>query len=312
MQEHLALLKQYFGDYEQHGHDYYFYCPNMCHKYKKKLSVDLEKGKYHCWICGYGGSNLYWLFLKFFPENAAFWKRVFNEQVEKENYFNRPKLNDKDKQLLEEKNIQWALSKYSVLACDVWKNLPSEILQYFKRKKITRDSAFLWNIRIDPQERNCVLVPSFDLKFKVDYYSIRNFSERSGFKFSRPSCTFDWFNSFWWNNSKEIVLVENVFDAMRFPISGVMPVLGRRVNKLGRFASFCRERKIKIKIFFDTDALKDAIDAYYFFVSESVQVYIVKNVFGKDLDDLDGVELLTCLDSCYDHDDILPLSISLI
>ena len=34
-----------------------FYCP-FCHHHKKKLQINLENQKWHCWVCNHGGHKI--------------------------------------------------------------------------------------------------------------------------------------------------------------------------------------------------------------------------------------------------------------
>ena len=55
------------------GDDIAFKCPK-CGKpgsSKKKLAVNLEKGMYHCWVCGLSGKSVYSLFKKFAPGHLS-------------------------------------------------------------------------------------------------------------------------------------------------------------------------------------------------------------------------------------------------
>ena len=45
-----GLLKEIFGEYKKSGNEYIFFCPN-CNHHKKKLSINIDKNCFKCWIC---------------------------------------------------------------------------------------------------------------------------------------------------------------------------------------------------------------------------------------------------------------------
>ena len=66
------------------GTDAVYHCP-VCHHYKRKLEINLNTGKYHCWVCGLSGTSLKTLFKKLnlpyhllseIYKNSQFLKRV--------------------------------------------------------------------------------------------------------------------------------------------------------------------------------------------------------------------------------------------
>lgn len=50
----LGIVKEILGEPQRSGNEYLFYCL-FCKHRKKKLSLNLDKGKYKCWICDAAG-----------------------------------------------------------------------------------------------------------------------------------------------------------------------------------------------------------------------------------------------------------------
>ena len=55
--EKLAVLTDFLGDSYCSGSEYLFYCPK-CGHHKKKMSVNITKDKFKCWVCDYYGSSV--------------------------------------------------------------------------------------------------------------------------------------------------------------------------------------------------------------------------------------------------------------
>ena len=54
----LTILENVFGkSYQLKNGENAFYCP-FCHHHKKKMQVNLETQKWHCWVCNEGGHKI--------------------------------------------------------------------------------------------------------------------------------------------------------------------------------------------------------------------------------------------------------------
>ena len=62
----LQILAEIFGEYYRSNDEYLFSCP-FCKHYKRKLSINISKNIYKCWVCDSRGRDLYYL-IKIFGE----------------------------------------------------------------------------------------------------------------------------------------------------------------------------------------------------------------------------------------------------
>ena len=54
----LTILEKVLGkSYQLKNGENAFYCP-FCHHHKKKMQVNLETQKWHCWVCNKGGYKI--------------------------------------------------------------------------------------------------------------------------------------------------------------------------------------------------------------------------------------------------------------
>ena len=51
------ILNEVLGYFKESGQELLFKCPS-CNHHKRKLSVNLDKNAFKCWICDYRGRNL--------------------------------------------------------------------------------------------------------------------------------------------------------------------------------------------------------------------------------------------------------------
>ena len=67
MREKLQILKDVLGQYRISNQEHLFFCP-YCEHHKRKLSVNLEKNVFKCWVCDWSGRDLYRIIGLFFVE----------------------------------------------------------------------------------------------------------------------------------------------------------------------------------------------------------------------------------------------------
>ena len=62
--EKLKLIKEILGRGYISGEEHLFFCP-YCKHHKKKLSVNVDKDFFKCWVCDTRGKNIYRLVRQF-------------------------------------------------------------------------------------------------------------------------------------------------------------------------------------------------------------------------------------------------------
>ena len=56
--EKLSIVKQSLGSYYESNDEMLFFC-TKCNHHKRKLSVNINKNVFKCWICDFKGNDLY-------------------------------------------------------------------------------------------------------------------------------------------------------------------------------------------------------------------------------------------------------------
>ena len=80
----LKILKKALGHCWTNGSEHLFHCPK-CNHHKKKLSVNVEKGVFKCWICDFSGKKITSLLRNTRPDLLHEWS-VFEEHVDLSKY----------------------------------------------------------------------------------------------------------------------------------------------------------------------------------------------------------------------------------
>mgnify|MGYP001164041943 CR=1 FL=1 len=213
----VSALKAAFGTLElsRDGDDVSVKCPK-CAKpgsTKKKLVINLEKGMYHCWVCGMKGRNVLRVVRMVSPSAADLpifkkWGKV-----------SKSRLDDDDQVVAEEK---LKIPKGFRLLGDNFSARDPDIraaIKYCRSRGLTERE--IWRYRLGTcttsQFRRRVIVPSFDDEGNLNYYSARSIDPENKFKYlnakvSKKDIIFNELNIDW---KSELSLVEGPFDLMK-------------------------------------------------------------------------------------------------
>ena len=210
----VSALKAAFGGLElsRDGEDVSVKCPK-CAKpgtHKKKLVINIEKGMYHCWVCGLKGRNIAYVVRLVSPEIANY--PIFSK------WGSKKKSKDDDVPVVE---VLKAPGDYRLLGANLNARDPDvkSAIAYCRRRGLT--DREIWKYRlgtcITSTFRRRVIVPSFDASGSLNYYSARSIDPGNNFKYinakvSKKDIIFNELNIDW---KKELVLVEGPFDLMK-------------------------------------------------------------------------------------------------
>jgi hypothetical protein len=78
----LEILEEIFGSYTKSGREHLFSC-KFCNHHKKKLSINIEKNCYKCWVCNKSGKSITRLVIAF---GNTFQKQKW-QLIEPDSYF---------------------------------------------------------------------------------------------------------------------------------------------------------------------------------------------------------------------------------
>ena len=211
--EKIKYLNSIFGDeiLSRSGKNISVVCP-ACKKSesslkKKKLSICLETGIYHCWVCETKGKNIVYLAKEFCSFKSAIdnLRKVFGDIKTK-----KTDIEDHDSVFLPEDFRLLCLNNgKSALAA---KN-------YLKRRGVNSDTIVKYKIgtsNIYPYG-NRIIFPSFDVNLQLNYFLARTYDKKE--KITYKNCKNSKKNIIFNENlidwKEPLVIVEGVFDAMK-------------------------------------------------------------------------------------------------
>jgi len=236
--------------------NYAYHCP-LCNHPKPKLEINFtenEKGEnpWHCWVC-----------------DKVIVKYVGNEKnITVETKLELPK----EFKLLN--NIHQS---------DI---TGRQAMAYIKSRGITEEDIMKYGIGYCEKGRyaNMVIIPSFDAKGNLNYFTGRSFEKQPSVKYRNPQTSRDIipFEMFI-NWDLPLILCEGPFDAIAIK-RNVVPLLGKNIqsNLMKKIVMSSVE---KIYIALDRDAQKQALNFCEQLMKEGKEVYLV------DMKDKDPSEM---------------------
>jgi len=284
----IEILKEILGDYYVSGNEKLFFCPK-CKHHKKKLSVNLEKDKFKCWICDASGKSIRRLVQRY---GNYVQQKTWNELS------GVVEITEYEKIFLAEQNIEEKSDPISLPAefqtlCnrDVGlSSLPAR--RYLKDRGLTREDILFWKIgyAVSGEYSGRVIVPSFNLDGKVDYFIARTY-ENDWKRYMNPQTPKDIiFNELYVDWNSDITIVEGVFDAIK--AKNAIPILGSTLREGSRLFRELIRHDPAIYIALDPDAEKKADKLINTLLGYDAEVYKIEIPTGKDVGDMTHEEFL--------------------
>ena len=264
MNKIVNLLNRVLGDGGvklKKQNEFMYWSPFITH-HKRKLQVNIQTQKWHCWVSNTGGRNLFQLFKRV---NAS--REQFKELVE---LVGEPKYSRVKKQ--DKKDLVRLPDEYKPL----WNGgdgiVKRHALTYMYKRGFTDDDILKHNIGYCDEGKysNRIIIPSYDSNGGLNFFVGRDFY-KSKLKYlnsftSKDVIGFDLFI----NWDEPIILCEGVFDAMSFKRNAI-PLFGKTMSK--RLHKKILQQKVK-KVFLalDDDAQLDAMKISEKLMNEGIDV----------------------------------------
>ena len=259
------------------GNEQAHHCP-FCNHHKKKLQVNLDTQRWHCWVCDSKGRSIQSLLRKLNVDirDLNRLKDIYGEEdytlVEKDEYVAKLQLPSEFKQLhFKPKGFN---PEYN------------QAINYLKERGITQADIVKYNIGYCSEGLyfGRVIVPSYDENGDLNYFVARSYYKEERMKYKNPPVNRDvivFDNQINWN--EPITLVEGVFDSFSVK-RNCIPLLGKFL--LSKLKNKIIEKGVKdVTILLDSDAISDSVKHTDYFIKNGINV---KNIIptGKDAGDM--------------------------
>jgi len=257
------------------SNEYMYWSPFVNH-HKPKLQVNIQTGKWHCWVSNQGGHNFYQLFKKVNANQSQF--KELTELLGDKPYF-ESKENDAGKaDIILPKEFKSLSEPHNSITKD-------HALLFLKNRGIGKEDIIRYNLGYcsEGPYMNRIIIPSYDSAGKLNYFVGRDFY-KSTLKYKNPPFPKDVIGfDLYVNWSLPIILVEGVFDAISIKNNSI-PLFGKTI--LPELEKKITEKRVNsIFIVLDGDAFNDAIQMVEKFTDNGISVNFVK-LDGQDPNDL--------------------------
>jgi len=245
-------------------------CPK-CNHHKPKLEINFDitsshYQKFACWVCGFKGKKIIQLFkqTQASPEVLLKLKSIVKTEIS-------------DREYAVTETVTLPKEFISLSAITPNNLIGRRALAYLKRRGITKQDILKYQIGYceDGPYSNMIVIPSYDEKGVLNYFTSRGFEEFSRSKYKNPNVSrnivpFEFFIN--WN--VPIILCEGPFDMMAIK-RNVIPLLGKNIqDKLKKKLVTSQVQKIYIAL--DKDAIKQALSFCEELLNEGKEVYLVE------------------------------------
>jgi|TARA_Y100000289_G_C3929071_1_gene155298 DNA primase len=246
LSEKLQILKDAFGRCWNTGTETLFKCPK-CNHDKLKMSINVDKNAFKCWVCNFSGNKISYLISKYAPEHYVQWTGVAEELDLSQYEFIFQETPEDIEQVVE-------LPREFKTLTGQKSGDKTRALEYLYSRDISDLDILKWKIGYCDfgEYQGRIIIPSFNKSGKLNYFVARSFVD-DWMKYKNPKASKNIvFNDLSINWDDDIVIVEGAFDAVRH--DNCIPVLGstlRENHKL--FEKICRN-KTQVYLALDEDA----------------------------------------------------------
>ena len=267
-QEKVKILQTVLGGFISSGPERLFKCPR-CNHHKYKLSVNIPKNKFKCWVCDYAGHSI----RRLIRNNGTFtelteWDRLHGKADISlfEQLFVPQEEEPIPEVHLPEEFLSLAARKLPLVA--------KPAMKYLTERGITRDDILRWKIGFCPggEYGGRVVVPSFSMDGDLNYFVGRTYTNHWR-RYDQPSVSRDIvFNHLYIDWDSDLVIVEGVFDAIVAGANSV-PILGSILRENSKLFQEIVKHDTPVYVALDPDAEKKALRLIKQLLEYGIELY---------------------------------------
>jgi len=252
------------------GDEILFFCPK-CKHHKKKLSVNLEKNKYKCWICDYRGNSVRRLIRRFgsFQQQQE-WAKIDDtiEVASFEDVFStEQEVEEKVEQVID------LPEEFKTLCSDSLSIATRPIFRFLHQRGVSKQDIIKWKMGYcsSGEYKERVVIPSFNDDGNINYFIARSYG-RDWMKYKNPPASRDIvFNELYVDFDNDLTIVEGVFDAI---VAGnAVPILGSSLKEDSKLLRKIAEHDTPVYIALDPDVEAKAMRLIKKMLTLDIEVY---------------------------------------
>lgn len=294
----VRLLSRAFGTgiLSRDGLDINVQCPKCKRngKKKKKLSVRLSDGVYHCWVCELKGKNIDYLFREYAPSHLDESRSIGFSRHET-HHSNREDVTEINLEIQAPPGFVLLGSRSGIIDPDI-----NDVFKYCRSRGLSlRD---MWYFKLGTcrrgKFRRRVIFPSFDAEGHLNYYTARAIDNSKTIKYlnakvPKKSVIFNEINIDW---TKTLTLVEGPFDLTKTS-GNVTCILGSYLSPESNLFRQIARSGTPINLALDFDARAKTHEIAKSLYQYGIDVQIVSVPSGRDIGDMTKIEYKQIIES---------------
>ena len=252
---------------------------------KKKLVIRVDDDRYHCWVCGMKGRNLFSLLKKYAPSFLNEYRSLTGKKFQA-----GPLENEKESIVIPK--------GFLLLGQNTKSKDPDirDVIRYVKKRGLSLSD--MWYFRLGTcktgRYRRRVILPSFDGEGNLNYYSARSIDSCDKMKYlnakvAKSEIIFNEMNNDW---NQELTLVEGPFDLTKCDSNAVC-LLGSHLSENSVLFRRIVKSRTPIILALDPDAKSKSHEIAKLLSSYDVRVKVMTIKNHSDVGEMTRKEFLT-------------------
>lgn len=286
--ERINFIQKTFGKgiVSRDGNDLTISCPTCGSSTKKKLAINLETWKYHCWVCSARGNSLVSLLRKHSTRDVVDFYRE---------YYLNDKILSADIKLQYEEKIQLPEGFCPISALKSQKSPDIKaVIRYLNRRNITEADFWKYRIGVAQETRYSrrAIFASLDTEGEVNYFVTRSADENSRFRYLNATTdkTAIIFNDIDIDWDKPVHLTEGIFDLIALRENGTC-LLGSSLSESSLLFKKIVANESDVIICLDNDMTKKIGKISDLLTLYGCNVSIMNTSSAKDIADMSKAQL---------------------
>ena len=290
--EKTVVLKDILGSYNRTGSELLFHCPK-CKHHKRKLSVNLDKNVFKCWICDFKGTNITRLVRRYgdIVQKSKWGELTGQVEIGQFDEIIASLFPDTEE---DQPEVVKLPNEFLSLANKGRSLLSTKARNYLNRRGITDEDILFWKIGYCPSGEYAgrIIIPSFNEDGDCNYFIGRTY-QSDWRKYMNPQAAKSKivFNELYIDWDEDLVLTEGVFDAIVAGKNSV-PILGSSLKEQSRLFKKIIENDTPVYVALDPDAEEKASSLIQNLIKYGAEVYKIQVSPYNDVGEMPKKEFL--------------------
>ena len=262
---------------------------------KHKLEIHIEKGIYHCWVCGFRGTNLSYVVSLVNRNKVEECKRLYKRKSYKTNEFSDilNKISEMNYDT-EETNIDVKLPEdFAPLILQYNSKNPDyrAIFNYALSRGVNKHKMIMMRMGCSSQYdfKRSLILPSFDKNGKLNFYVSRNIDVTSDSPYKYKNANISKkdiiFNEYLIDWNRELTIVEGPLDLIKTNDNATC-LLGSALNEDFKLFQKIVDNKTDVILALDKDAYNKTLTIANLLSKYNINIKIADTRCAEDVGDM--------------------------